>query len=353
MGKIGFIILIVLLISAIFFLSSCMPQLNGKFYEHRFVFPKDMAPHRNYNSEWWYQTGYLYNKATPSSTPEFGYEFTAFRIYQPSTKRWPKFLGIPAGEIWDIHLSIHDFKTGEKLFTEELELPTLMLFSSVETRNNSLYLKGGNKVKFLFYGDQHKMTLKVSYKNSSLNFDIVAKKEPVLHNNGLVRMDTAVSYYYSITRMDVSGTLELYGKSYKVYGNSWYDQQWGSMEDLSPWDWYSFRFSNNTEIMLFRFPKTGQTYATYIDSKGKTTYCHDATMSFDSSVLINGKKVPIPMPGYVEIPSINATLIIDALSKDQVNITRYTPSYWEGLCSVGGTVGSTDVKGYAYFESWR
>jgi predicted secreted hydrolase len=59
------------------------------------------------------------------------------------------------------------------------------------------------------------------------------------------------------------------------------------------------------------------------------------------------------MPGLIEIPSMKATFTVKALAREQYNITKYTPSYWEGLCGVEGKIGDKPVSGYAYFESWR
>jgi predicted secreted hydrolase len=349
--KIFFGILILSFIT-LFFLSSCAPNLRTDFPKRVFIFPKDMAPHRDYNSEWWYQTGYLYTDN--SSTPTFGYEFTLFRFYQPSTKRWPKLLFLPMGEIWDVHLAIHDFKTGKKFFVEKLLPPNLLFFPPVSTKNSTLYLKGGNDMKFDFQGDEKNMKLKVSYKDIAINFDISALKNPIPENRGFVSMATAKSYYYSITRLDVKGDLTFDGKTYDVHGQTWYDQQWGDMRDLSPWDWYSLRLNNDEEIMIFRFPKTGETCATYVKKDGTCVYCDNPKITFDSTFIgKNGKSIPIPMPGYIEIPSINAIFTIKAITKDQYNIAKYTPSYWEGLCNVEGKIGNEVNSGYAYFEGWR
>lgn len=344
---IGFVLFVGLIL-----FSSCMPNLRTDFPQRTFVFPRDMAPHRDYNSEWWYQTGYLYTD--DSSTPTFGYEFTLFRFYQPSTKRWPKLLFLPVGEIWDVHLAIHNFKTGKKFFVEKLLPPDLLFFPPVSTKNATLYLKGGNDLRFDFQGDEKNMELKVSYKNISLDFNITALKKPIPENHGFVSMGTAKSYYYSITRLDVKGNLTFGGETYNVHGQTWYDQQWGDMRDLSPWDWYSLRLDNNEEIMIFRFPKTGETCATYVRKDGTCLYYNDPKLTFDASYTgKNGETIPIPMPGLIEIPSMKATFTVKALAREQYNITKYTPSYWEGLCGVEGKIGDKPVSGYAYFESWR
>ena len=322
------------------------------FYKRDFIFPKDMAPHRHYNTEWWYQTGYLFTD-TDSSIPTFGYEFTLFRTYQPSSKRWPKLLGIPAGEIWDAQFAIENFKTKKRVFIDRLILPNMLLFPSVETKDNALYLKGNFNPNFLLYGDEKKMHLKIKYNDIKLNFEINAEKNPIPNgDDGIVRMGEAKSYYYSITRLKVNGNLDFNG-SYKVHGETWFDQQWGNMEDITPWDWFSLRLNNNEELMVFRFPNQNEAYATYVKSDGTYEYFSDVSIKLSNSVIIKDRNIPIPMPGKIVIPSLDASFTIEALNKNQIIISKYTPSYWEGLCTVNGSIKEKSVNGYAYFEGWR
>ena len=49
----------------------------------------------------------------------------------------------------------------------------------------------------------------------------------------------------------------------QVEGKSWLDRQWGPA--LMPWEWFSLRFFDNEEVMLFAFPNTNYQDATYID----------------------------------------------------------------------------------------
>ena len=347
------ILIFTTLILSIIIFSSCIDNtIYSNFPTRNFVFPKDMAPHRHYNTEWWYQTGYLYTD-TDTSTPTFGYEFTLFRSYQPSNKRWPKFLGISMGEIWDVQLSIENFKTKKRVFVDRPILPNMLLFPPVATKNNTLYLQGNYNPDFLLYGDEKKMYLKIKYNDIKINFTINAEKKPVLNNaNGIVTMDKAKSYYYSITRLKVNGNMT-FGDNYKVHGETWFDQQWGNMEDIPPWDWFSLRLDNNEELMIFRFPDDGKAYATYVKSNNKAEYFDDVEIKLLNSVKIKNKNVPIPMPGKIEIPSLQASFTLNALDRDQINITKYTPSYWEGLCKVKGIIDDKNIDGYAYFEGWR
>ena len=100
------------LILIVFLLYGCTMPYNT-VVSRKITFPKDMSPHRGYPVEWWYQTGYLYEKGE-RSFPRFVYEFTAFRVYKPDSPNWPRLLIMPVGEVWNIHFVIHDLKTGDR-----------------------------------------------------------------------------------------------------------------------------------------------------------------------------------------------------------------------------------------------
>ena len=64
------------------------------------------------------------------------------------------------------------------------------------------------------------------------------------------------SHYYSATRMRATGTLRVGGKKVALGGESWFDHQWGSYRDdprAFDWDWFSCRFDDDTELMLYQF----------------------------------------------------------------------------------------------------
>ncbi len=342
-----------ILILIVFLLYGCTIPRNS-IVSRKIRFPKDMAPHRGYSVEWWYQTGYLYEKGK-RSIPRFAYEFTAFRIYKPNNPNWPKILVIPVGEVWDIHFVIHDLQTGKRKFIEDRFLPVLyVLGPTVETSEAHLDMRGnGEAIKFHFYGDIHHLYLDLrSDSGVEMHLRMTALKPPVLYNNGIISMPEGKSYYYSLTRIRVAGSVRFNGE-YTVEGETWYDHQWGNFS-AQPWNWFSIRLNNDEEIMLFSFPNTGTKYGTLIKKDGTTVPLNDFNVVLEGRMLTpTGKVIPIPMPGTIAISKLGAEFYVEAMSKMQFNDSRYTPPYWEGICTVNGSLRGRSVRGFAFFEGWR
>ncbi|RKX55343.1 MAG: hypothetical protein DRP50_02960 [Thermotoga sp.] len=341
------------LILIVFLLYGCTMPYNT-VVSRKITFPKDMAPHRGYPVEWWYQTGYLYEKGE-RSFPRFVYEFTAFRVYKPNSPNWPRLFVMPVGEVWNIHFVIHDLKTGDRRFIEDAFPPMLyVLGPTVETSRECLDMKGsGENIKFHFYGNTRNLYLDLkSGNNVEIHLKMTALKPPVLHNNGIISMIKGRSYYYSLTRIKVVGSVR-FNDRYTVEGETWYDHQWGNFS-ARPWDWFSIRLNNDEEIMVFSFPNTNAEYGTLVKKDGTTIPLKDFNVTLKGKMLTpSGKIIPIPMPGTVTIPKIGAKFNIEAVSKVQFNNSRYTPPYWEGLCTVNGSLKGKSVRGFAFFEGWR
>ena len=61
------------------------------------------------------------------------------------------------------------------------------------------------------------------------------------------------SYYYSWTRMAVTGELDLGQGLEQVSGEAWMDHQWGDFETYQEggWDWFSVQLEDGTDVMLY------------------------------------------------------------------------------------------------------
>ena len=56
--------------------------------------------------------------------------------------------------------------------------------------------------------------------------------------------------------MTARGTIRARGRTIGFSGAAWLDHQWGDFERgvaASNWDWFSCRFDDRTELMLYRF----------------------------------------------------------------------------------------------------
>jgi predicted secreted hydrolase len=198
----------------------------------------------------------------------------------------------------------------------------------------------------------------------TLTLNLQGSKPATLHNgNGVISLGvTGSSYYYSRTRMAVTGTIVDHNQSLRVQGQAWMDHQWGDFLTLtgSGWDWYSIQLNNNSEMMLYFIRdasgKVTATYGDYIDGDGNGHLL--AATSLHASVLCHwtSPKSGIAYPSGWQLaisdPLVQATLTVTPLLKDQELLAYQSTgnSYWEGAVSIQGQSAGHAVQGEGYVE---
>ncbi len=330
---------------------SMLGHSNPKEYEMGLLrFPEDLAPHRDYKIEWWYQTGVL-------NGGRFGYEITLFRAYDPEGENWPRILCFPVGETWIVHAMVHDYERKKRYFKEWLILPPFLLFGSgVETCDRGFCMRySSQNLHVEWSGDLRAMKTLYSDGDLELHLNLIVRRMPVAHGGGKVPMVNGESFYYSITDVEVKGRMKFDGEWYEVSGSTWIDQQWGDFT-ATPWEWYSIRLENNAQVMLYSFPDDNVGFGTVVmpDGTVRSLSSSDFKTVFNGAIEDDeGDVVRIPFPGTVDIPKFGIHLKIRAREVDQFNRSVHTPEYWEGLCEVEGTFEGEHVRGWAFYETWK
>lgn len=200
--------------------------------------------------EWWYATGYM----TDETGKLFTYQFTLAKI---------RIYGIKFNILMT---AVTDFETGIHHYGQK----AIFFEKNVIITPNRVGVDGTAEMTF----SKNKIDLNMVEKDYSLTLDMDAVKSPVWHcDNGKLQMgiEDQWTYYWSYTNLAVSGTLILNGKEYKVSGKGWFDRQGGPYNPLDPrtsWEWFSLRFFDNEEIMLFSFPQDNYRDGTLIDKSG-------------------------------------------------------------------------------------
>jgi predicted secreted hydrolase len=88
---------------------------------------------------------------------------------------------------------------------------------------------------------------------------------------GLLDDPRQVTFYASFTNLLASGSIVLEGREHRVRGKAWFDKQGGPYSLTNPrtnWEWFSFRFFDEEELMLFVFPQGGHQDGTWIHRDG-------------------------------------------------------------------------------------
>jgi predicted secreted hydrolase len=117
----------------------------------------------------------------------------------------------------------------------------------------------------------------------SVDLSLSPQKPPVLQGDqGLsVKSDgnCNASYYYSISRLQVSGEITNLGESHSVTGSAWLDREWSSSvlaDHQVGWDWFALQLTDGRDLMIYQLrDKAGRpdthSYAVEIEIAGNKT----------------------------------------------------------------------------------
>jgi len=276
---------------------------------------------------WWYITGYLKD----DNDSLYSYQYTAlrFRIFGIN-------LTVLQLALTDFQTKKHYYKQNFKLFGKKHFKGDLIKFSK------KVYLQKNEK----------NMLLNVETDDFSFELNLDKGKGAFWHgDNGVLVMGLPEdpkqrTVYYSYPNMPTTGELTIKDKTnIKVVGKSWFDRQWGPysfMESKTHWEWFSLRFFDEEEVMLFSFPQNNNGDGTYINKENKRVNVKNYTIKEKELIKINdftfSKGWNITMPGIKE-----ETYTIKPLMDGQMNL-----AYFELLAEIinkeGKSVGLCFVE---------
>lgn len=295
--------------------------------------PADDAPHSD-KVEWWYYNGHL----TAKSGKQYSFHYTIFLVNGMMTHTIA-------------HVSLTDHQT-RKHYTAQRRSggnPSIGTVNEFKFPLNDWLMKGGDGFD----------ELQVKTDEFSFDLKLTNTIAPVMHGEaGIIPLDTAgSSYYYSRTRMAVSGMLHI-GKHHEpVEGISWFDHQWGnfSVGQLA-WDWFSLQMDDGADIMLYQLRDKGEQPVLYTGSISREGVTK--VLAADEFVLTPGKKwvskktgKAYPLEWKISIPQQNIKVTTRGVVNDSefdASLTTYK-IYWEGAVKVGGShagKGFMELSGY-------
>jgi predicted secreted hydrolase len=166
------------------------------------------------------------------------------------------------------------------------------------------------------------------------------------------------SYYYSQTRLETWGTVQVGDTLYQVDGLSWMDHEF-STSALSPdqvgWDWFALQLDDGSELMVFQIRKADGTAdpfssGTLVAADGSTRHLSrdDFEIAVDATWRSPRSGATYPARWTVEVPVADLTLEIEPYLADQELNVSYT--YWEGAARISGERTGSVVSGNGYVE---
>ena len=311
-------------------------------------FPQDEASHRDL-TEWWYYTGHMNAIMQGGQVHHYGFELVFFQALRGD---------LPP--VYAAHFAISDVTRGEFHFDQRrLIEPNAIIPDGTSTSGIDIHIDDWS-IKGINGSDQ----LVAKMNNYAFRIHLEGLKPATLHNgNGLITYGLGgFSYYYSRTRMSLSGVLIDHNQSLNVNGEAWMDHQWGNFLTLrgGGWDWFSIQLDNDTEMMLYLIrDSTGKIISSYIGYIGAQAQSILLPESALTVTVLNHWKSPVTGADYpsgwrLEItdPKVRASLILLPELKDQELVVYQSTgnSYWEGAVSIEGQSVGQVVRGEGYVE---
>ncbi len=322
----------------------------------KFQFPDDLGPHPSFRNEWWYLTGNLQS----NDGENFGYQFTIFRIaLSPDTltrsSEWA------SSQMYMAHFALTDVSRKNFHFFQRFSRSALELAGAnhdpFRVWVEDWYIQEIEKSQF----DLPVIKIKARENNLGIDLQLKPIKPIVLQGDaGLSKKGERkgnASYYFSFTRLETKGKVEIDDKIFDVSGYSWFDREW-STSALSPdqvgWDWFSLQLEDSSEIMYYQIRKwdgtpSPQSQGSLVEKNGN--YQKFEREEVEIQVLDHwtsplGGKYPSGWRIIVKNLGIDCTIKPVVKNQELNTLIRY----WEGSVTVKGKIKGNVVTGKGYVE---
>ena len=195
----------------------------------------------------------------------------------------------------------------------------------------------------------------------TLSLNVTPLKDIVFEgDNGLSYKSidkSSASYYYSITRLDTEGYIEIDGTRHEVSGNSWLDREWSTStlnEEQGGWDWFSIQLNDNTEIVYFQLRyKDGSVYPY---NEGLIVNNDSSTFKLGTGDIVltvldtwkSSTGVTYPLKWQAEVVPMGKTFIVEAAFNQQE--LDLSTRYWEGAVNIYDSQDEDEIIGTGYLE---
>jgi predicted secreted hydrolase len=317
-------------------------------------FPEDYGPHLDFQTEWWYYTGNLQSK----TGEQFGYQLTFFRRALLPIEDLPERQSAwAANQVFMAHFAITDVEAGAHHDFERFARGAAGLAGS-ENKLFRIWLENWRVEQV----DDQRFTLLASQDDIKLDLFFDNLKGVIFHGEqGYSQKGPEpgnASYYYSQTRLDTSGTIQIAEDVYRVSGLSWMDHEF-STSALSAgqvgWDWFSIQLDEGSELMVFQIRRADGSIdlyssGTWIAKDGKTRQLSNE--QFEIKVIDTWRSpnsgAEYPSEWLLVVPDLELQLEIKPLVADQEMDVSY--AYWEGAVKIEGNQSDARVSGIGYVE---
>lgn len=303
------------------------------------AFPRDDGPHDE-QIEWWYFTGHLFTE----SGDRYGFEMVVFK------------LELEALVAYASHVAVVDSAGGTFSYDEQLifgnSVSTPVPGGGYDLQLGGWHMSGAN-------GNDRLVGNVPGY---AFNLQTRSTKPAALHDgDGFVQYrEDEYSYYYSRTRLETTGTLEIDGQELTVHGEAWMDHQWGDFTtwEEGGWDWFALQLDDGRDLMLYvTYASDGSPAivdGSIVAPDGTITQleAEDFTVTPTTSWTSPPTGITYPSGWSIELPAESLVLsVAPVLPHQELDATRSSGQiYWEGQVTVEGLQDGEAVGGLGYIE---
>lgn len=276
-------------------------------------FEREWLLHQGCN-EWWYCTGTLHT----DGGLDYAYQFTLIELGS-----------IPLLEPDVLMLALTDLQTGQHHYLQNVRVfksGVTIEPEGIQFGERAILTKGVEGIH-----------LNLNHKAFALDLRLDYGKGAFWHcDKGKLYMGSEenernTTLYFSYTNMPTSGVLQLDGQKHVVTGKTWFDKQGGPYNLAARgtnWEWFSLRFHDNEEMMLFTFPHMDYFDGTFIDKAGNSQRLNNYQIKTLKTVEHSGKiwsaGWEVVIPGRKE-----ECYTVMPMFEGNINF-----AYFEELCSI-------------------
>ena len=318
------------------------------------AFPDDYGPHPDYQIEWWYYTGNL----ETDEGRHFGFQLTFFRrALVPPEERISRSSVWSTDQVFLAHFALSDV-AGEKFYAFERYSRGAAGLSGASADPYHVWLYDWEVEQIA----PDRYTLDASQENVKIRLELNDVKGPILHGErGYSQKGPQpgnASYYFSQTRLESSGEIQIGEQSYPVSGLSWMDHEFSTNAltvNQVGWDWFSLQLDDGSELMVFQIRRADGSIdpfssGTLIEADGSV---HSLAQTGFSIQPLETWRSPhsggvYPSAWKITLPEFDLSLDLKPYLDDQE--LRLTLTYWEGAVQVSGARAGAALRGDGYVE---
>jgi predicted secreted hydrolase len=315
----------------------------------------DFGAHLDYQTEWWYYTGNL----ETADGRHFGYQLTFFRrALVPPAEREARDSNWAGDQVYMAHFALTDV-SGEEHYAFERFARGAAGLAGAESPPYRVWLEDWSVEETAEPGVYR---LQAAQDDLSLDLTLTMRKGPVLHGESGYSQKGAepgnASFYYSQTRLETEGTVQVGGETLEVTGSSWKDHEF-STSALAPdqvgWDWFALQLDDGSELMVFQIRRDDGSIdpfsgGTFVEVDGRTRHLSRENVQIDVLDTWRSRDSGgvYPARWTIAIPALSLQMEIEPYLVDQEMELSFI--YWEGAVRVTSTRDGVEVNGNGYVE---